>query len=220
MGFSPVQNENESKALEQRLESGDGQALNEVLDLHRVRLRRMVQLRMDRRLQGRVDPSDVIQDAYFEAATRLEKYIVEKPIPFFLWLRFLVGERLITLHRHHLGTAKRNADREISLYYAPLPEASSAMLAAQLVGSLTAPSQVAQRAERRIQLQTALNSMEPIDREIIALRHFEQLSRAETAVALNIEESAAGKRHIRAMRRLKVLLDANGGDAEFWPGSP
>lgn len=131
----------------------------------------------------------------------------DRPMPLFLWLRFLVGERLITLHRHHLGTAKRDANREISIFHSALPEASSAMLAVQLVGNLTAPSQVAQRAERKLRLQEALNSMKPIDREVIALRHFEQLTRAESALALGIEESAASKRYIRALRRLKAVLE-------------
>jgi RNA polymerase sigma-70 factor (ECF subfamily) len=210
-----VESERDCKELERKVEAGDEHAFSCLLDAHRPRLRRMVQLRMDHRLQGRVDPSDVLQDAYLEAASRRNSYVSERPMPFFLWLRFLVSERLITLQRHHLGTAMRDATREISLFHAPLPEASSAMLAAQLVGSLTAASEVALRAERRVRLQEALNSMEPIDREIIALRHFEQLSRAETAQALNIQESAAGKRYLRAMKRLKSILNEIGGGAEF-----
>lgn len=192
--------------LEKQAAEGDQQAFNLLLKRHRGRLRRMVQLRLDRRLQGRVDPSDVIQDAFLEAATRRQKYIEEKPMPFFLWLRFLVGERLITLHRHHVGTQMRDVTREISLNLAPPPEASSAMLAARLVGSLTTASQAYSRAEQKLQLQEALNRLEPLDREIIALRHFEQLTRNESAQALGLQPSAASKRYTRALKRLKSVL--------------
>ena len=107
----------------------------------------------------------------------------------------------------------RDAGREISLHRAAFPEASSAMLAAQLVGSFTSPSQVAMRAERRVRLQEALNGMQPIDREIIALRHLEQLSRAETAEVLGIEKAAASKRYVRAMEKLRTILqDTSGGE--------
>ena len=125
----------------------------------------------------------------------------------FLWLRFLAGQQLLIHHRRHLGTEKRDAGREISLYSTAFPEASSAMLAAQLVGSLTSPSEVAVRAERRVRLQEALNSMQPIDREIIALRHLEQLSRAESAEILGIENAAASKRYVRAMDKLREILE-------------
>jgi RNA polymerase sigma-70 factor (ECF subfamily) len=161
----------------------------------------MVQLRMDRRMQGRIDASDVIQDACLEAATRVEEYVEKKPMTFFLWLRFLVGEQLITQHRRHLGAAKRDARREISLFNR-LPEASTALLAARLVGSLTAPSEAAVRTENRLEVEEALNAMSDLDREVIALRHFEQLSRAETAEVLGIQESACSKRYVRAMQRL------------------
>jgi RNA polymerase sigma-70 factor (ECF subfamily) len=199
-------NSSDVNKLELLLGTGDARALNELLGTYRPRLRRMIQLRLDRRLQGRVDASDVIQDAYLEAAARVQSFVRDRPTSFFVWLRFLVCEQLITLQRRHLGAAKRDASREISLYHGPLPEASSAMLAAQLVGSLTAPSQAAIRAELKMRLQEALNQMDAMDREIIALRHFEQLSRDETAETLGIEESAASKRYIRALKRLKGII--------------
>ncbi len=193
-------NTDESELLN-RLHTGDAGVLGDLLALHRDRLKSMVQLRMDRRMQGRIDASDVIQDACLEAATRVEEYVEKKPMTFFLWLRFLVGEQLITQHRRHLGAAKRDARREISLFNR-LPEASTALLAARLVGSLTAPSEAAVRTENRLEVEEALNSMSDLDREVIALRHFEQLSRAETAEVLGIQESACSKRYVRAMQRL------------------
>jgi RNA polymerase sigma-70 factor (ECF subfamily) len=193
-------------ALMERARAGDPQALNEIFARHRVRLRRMVEMRLDRRLQARIDASDVIQDAYLEVARRLQEYLRNPGLPLFLWLRLVVGERLATLHRHHLGTQMRDAGLEVSLYREALPMASSAALAAQLLGKHTSPTQAAIRAERILQVQEALNTLSPLDREVLALRHFEQLTRTETAQVLGIEEAAAAKRYIRALKRLKGLL--------------
>jgi len=181
-------------------------ALDAVFARHRERLRRMVQLRMDRRLYGRIDASDVLQDAFVEASQRFERYREAPTMPEFVWLRFLVAERLTTLHRHHLHVKARDANREVSLWNGPLPAASSAAIAAQLVGNLTSPSNAAVRAERVLRLQEALNAMDPLDREVLSLRHFEQLTRRETAQVLNIAESAAGKRYLRALQRLRSFL--------------
>jgi RNA polymerase sigma-70 factor, ECF subfamily len=168
-------------------------------------------LRLDRRLRGRVDPSDVLQEACLDAARRLPEYRKNPTMPFFLWLRFLAGQRLVDEHRKHLGAAARDAGREISLYDGALPETSSAALAAHLLGRLTTPSQAAVRAERRIRLQEALNSMDPIDREVVALRHFEELSNTEAAAVLGLDKSAASKRYARALIRLKEILAAMPG---------
>lgn len=195
-----------SDDLLERARQGDPTAIEDIFTQNRDRLRRMVQFRLDRRLQGRIDPSDVLQDAFFEASRRLETYLSRPSMPLFQWLRFLVAERLITLHRKHLGAHCRDAAREISLFAGPLPAASSAALAAQLIGNLTSPSEAAVQAERVLKLQEALNAMDPIDREVLALRHFEHLSRAETAQTLGIEESAASKRYVRALQRLKRTL--------------
>ena len=155
----------------------DPAALEAALAEHRGRLRRMVALRLDRRLQGRVDPSDVIQEAYLEAARRLPEYLQEpKPMPLFLWLRFLAAQSLQVLHRKHLGVMARDAGREISIHVGRLPQATSAALAAQLLGHDTRASEAAIRAERRLRLEQALNQMDALDREVLALRHFEQLS--------------------------------------------
>jgi RNA polymerase sigma-70 factor (ECF subfamily) len=200
--------------LIERLRVGDREALNEVFTRHRGRLRRMVEMRLDWRLQARIDASDVIQDAYVEVMRRLDEYLHEPALPLFLWMRLMVGERLTLLHRRHLGTRMRDAGREVSLYREALPAASSAALAAQLLGKHTSPTQAAVRAERMLRLQEALNTLDPIDREVLSLRHFEELTRAETAKVLGIEESAAAKRYTRALKRLKDILAAMPGGLE------
>lgn len=204
--------------LLQAAAQGDKEKWGALLARHRQRLRRMVALRLDRRLQGRLDASDVIQEAYLEASSRLPEYLKQPAMPFFLWLRFLTSQKLLELHRHHLGTQVRDAGREVSLYRGSFPETSSAALAAQLLGRLTQPSQAAIRAEMKIRLQDALNSMDLLDREVLALRHFEHLSNAETAQTLGIRQSAASKRYIRALKKLKEILSSMpGGMGEIAP---
>jgi RNA polymerase sigma-70 factor (ECF subfamily) len=211
-------NSSETNELLRRAAAGDAQRWGELLTQHDKRLRRMLALRLDQRLQGRIDPSDVLQEAYLEAWTRLAEYLHNPTMPFFLWLRFLAAQKLVTLHRHHLGRQMRDAGREIALYRGALPEASSAALAAQLLGHDTRPSEAAIRVELKIRLQEALNQMDAIDREVLALRNFEQLSRAETAEVLGLRESAVSKRYIRALGRLKDILAAMpGGLGEVQP---
>jgi RNA polymerase sigma-70 factor (ECF subfamily) len=192
--------------LIERARTGDQEALNEIFTRHRRRLRHMVEMRLDWRLQARIDASDVIQDAFLQATARLDEYLHNPTLPLFLWLRLVVGERLSKLHRHHLGAQMRDASREVSLYREALPAASSAALAAQLLGKHTSPTQAALRAERLLRLQEALNALDPIDREVLSLRHFEELTRAEAAQVLGIEEAAAAKRYVRALKRLKEML--------------
>jgi RNA polymerase sigma-70 factor (ECF subfamily) len=204
-------NPSEVDRLLERAAAGDPEGWRALFDRDRERLRRMVALRMDRRLQGRIDASDVIQEAHIEAMTRLPEYFRQADMPFFLWLRLIVGQRLTLLHRRHLGAQARDAGREIGLYHGALPEATSAALAARLLGRLTQPSQAAIRAERKIRIQTALNEMDQIDREILALRHFEQLSNDEAAQALGLSKSTASKRYVRALQRLKEILAAGRG---------
>jgi RNA polymerase sigma-70 factor (ECF subfamily) len=200
----------ETAQLLQRAGQGDPQALGDLFVRHQDRLRRMVQLRMDQRLQGRIDPSDVLQETYFELVRCLAEYLRNPPLPFFLWLRLLTGKKLQALHRHHLGTRMRDAGREIALDRAG-PQASSASLAAQLLGGVTTPSQAAMLAELQVQVQEALNRMDAIDREVLVLRHFEQLTNAETAQVLGIGETAASNRFVRALKRFKDLLTSAPG---------
>jgi RNA polymerase sigma-70 factor (ECF subfamily) len=187
---------------------GDPRAVAEAFARYRDRLRRMVKLRLDRRLQGRVDPSDVLQEAYLDVAHRAAEYAANPTMPLFLWLRFLTGQRLLQIHRQHLGTKMRDAGQEVSLYRGALPQASSVSLAAQLLGRMTSPSLAAIRAEMQVRLQDALNGMDPMDREVLTLRHFEELSNAETAAVLGLQKSAASNRYIRALKRLREVLSS------------
>jgi RNA polymerase sigma-70 factor, ECF subfamily len=190
---------------------GDAGSWEALLGQSRQRLHRMVTFRLDQRLQGRVDPSDVLQDAYLEAWQDLGTYIRQPAMPFFLWLRGIAGNKLRELHRHHLGTQMRDPRREVSIYGSALSESTTAAIAANLMANLTGASEEAVRAELKLRLQDALNAMEPLDREVLALRHFEQLSPAETAGALGIKEKAAGMRYVRALRRLREILNGLSG---------
>ena len=201
------QDSNDSDDLLRRAAAGDEAALAALWQRHHARLRQMVRLRLDRRLQGRVDPSDVLQEAYLDLAARLPDYARDRPMPTYLWLRLVTGQRLAQVHRQHLGAAMRDAGREVSLYRGALPAASSASLAAQLLGRLTSASQAAVRAERQVQLQEVLNGMDPLDREILALRHFEGLTNGESAEVLGLSKTAANNRYIRALGRLRDLLE-------------
>jgi RNA polymerase sigma-70 factor (ECF subfamily) len=183
--------------------AGDTAAVAELFARYRKRLKRMVRLRLSRHVQSRVDESDILQEALLEAAKRLPDYLKDQPLPFFLWLRHLTGEKLIDAHRRHLGAKMRNAAQEVSLHRGAMPAASSASLAAQLLGRLTSPSLAAIKAETRLRVQEVLNSMDPLDREVLALRHFEQLNNAEVAATLGINESTASSRYLRALKRLK-----------------
>jgi RNA polymerase sigma-70 factor (ECF subfamily) len=201
-----------------RAAAGDRQAWSDLLAAHRARLRRMVALRMDRRLQGRVDPSDVIQEAYLDATAGLAEFAARAEMPFFLWLRWLAGMKLNAVHRGHLGCQARDAAREVALDRAACPQATTAALAAQLLGRQTSASQVAIRLERRARLQEALDAMDPLDRDVLVLRHFEELTNTEAALTLGLQESAASKRYIRALRKLKdILRSMPGGTGEFRP---
>lgn len=182
----------------------DPEALGALLEQDRGRLQRMVRLRIDRRLLKRVDVSDVIQEVHLDAARRIGEYVDGPAMPFYLWLRLLTSQKLVDLYRHHLGTGRRDLRREVTL--APFVEATSVALAEQLAGSLSTPSRAADRAEVQARVREALEELDPIDREVLALRHFEQLPNDETAQALGIEVSAASKRYVRALKRLGEVL--------------
>lgn len=201
-----------------RAAAGDRVAIAELLERYRDRLRRMVAMRLDPRLRGRVDASDVIQEGYLDAMKRLEEFISDPSVPFYIWLRFLVGQRVQEQHRRHLETPGRDIGREVSIYRGAMPGASTGALAARLLGKLTSPSQAAQRAERKLRLQEALNRMDPFDREVLVLRHYEQMTNGDAAAALGLEKSAASKRYTRALTRLKeILADLPGAGSEGGP---
>lgn len=178
----------------------------------------MVAFRMDPRLRGRVDALDVVQDAFVQAAAHRSDYFRAPGTPLFLWLRTITANKLVETHRHHLGTRMRDAKREQPLDAPNWRDDTSARLCAQLTAGMTRPSVAAVRGEVTTRLAEALECMDPIDREILALRHFEQLSNAEAAQVLDIQEGAAAKRHLRALRRVKdVLSDMPGGLTEVRP---
>ena len=186
--------------------AGDAAAMGELFVRHRQRLRAMLQVRLDRRLQGRVDPSDVLQETFAEAYQRLAEYARQPSMPFFLWLRFLTVQQLLQHHRRHLGTQKRRADQELAALGPAGSDASAMTLAEQVVGTMTSPSRAAARHEMADRLAAALTAMDAIDREVLLLRHFEELSNNEAAQVLGISKAACSKRYVRALGRLEQII--------------
>jgi RNA polymerase sigma-70 factor (ECF subfamily) len=181
---------------------GDSDSFAKLFEQYRPRLRRMVDLRMDARARARFDASDVLQEAFVEAARALPKYAEKSDkMPFFLWLRLVTGDRLAKFHRRHLGTQKRDANRDARLV-AEGPEASSIYLASQLAGEFTSVDHNLKQEEARQQLEAALASMDEKDREVIAMRHYEELSTEEIAIVLEMTKSGVLKRYARALRKL------------------
>jgi RNA polymerase sigma-70 factor (ECF subfamily) len=215
MGLFMAGNSDEENEILRRAVQGEASAREELFSRYRDRLKRMVRLRLSRRLQGRIDDSDVLQEAFLEIDRKLAEYAQEPSLPLYLWLRHMTGLKLAEVHRRHLGVQMRAADREVTLHRGGLPEADSISLAAQLLGKLTTPSQAAIKAETRLYVQEALNSMDPIDREVLALKHFEQLSTSEIAEVLGLSKAGAGSRYLRAIKRLKEILSQLPGFEEF-----
>jgi len=189
-----------------RLTSGDEAALAELFSQHRDRLWRMVNFRIDRRLSGRVDADDILQEAYLDAAQRVHHYLEDPSKSFFVWLRLVVSQTMVDVHRRHLGAQMRDISREVSMNRPTYTQATSVCLAAQLLGSMTSPSQAVQKAEMIRQLEESLEAMDQIDQEVLALRHFEELTNSEVAEVLSIQQKAASIRYVRAIARLKDVL--------------
>ena len=195
-----------------RAEEGDGAAWGALVTSHQERLTRMVAFRMDPRLRGRIDAADVVQEAFVQASAHREDFFRAPEMPLFLWLRKIVSNKLFELHRHHLGTHMRDANRDRPLAAPQNWDDTAEALWLHLSGHLTSPSAAAVRGEARIRLAEALDTMDATDREVLMLRHFEQLTNAEAARVVGIEERAAGKRYLRALARLKTILsDLPGG---------
>ena len=185
--------------------AGDEQALAGYFALVRPRLERIVRFRLDARLQGRIDPEDILQEAYVDAAARLSAFREARPMSALVWLRLIVGQTLIDVHRRHLGAQMRDAHRERSIQER-LADGTSMTMSFQLLGRGTSPSKAAVRAELSELVSQALEEMNPIDREVLALRHFEELTNKEAAEVLGIEPKAASVRYVRALERLKGVL--------------
>lgn len=199
-------NDSSNSQLLSRARHGDQKAIGQLLEKYRGRLRRVIRLRLDRRLQARLDPSDILQEAYLDALRRLDAYLAKPTMPFYLWLRFLVCQKLHALHGHHFSAKKRDARREVRIVHGAAPEATSEAIAALALRSTSTPSEKAERAGKRALIVKALSRMEGMDREVLAMRHFEELTNAETAQVLGIKPSAASKRYLRAAKRLKEIL--------------
>jgi RNA polymerase sigma-70 factor (ECF subfamily) len=182
---------------------GDALARQELLMRYRQRLRNMIRLRMDRRLAARIDPSDVVQETLVEAVQKLSEYLQHRPLPFYPWLRQLACERLIDLHRRHIQAKKRSVRREEP---PPLPEESAQELADQLAARSNSPSSRMRRSELRTRMRVALAHLPEHDRELLVLRHLEQLSTPEIAAILGISEGAFYTRHVRALERLRLVM--------------
>lgn len=197
--------ENPQEFLERLKENPEG-VLADEYDRYRDRLWRIVNFRLDQRLLGRVDADDILQEAYLDAATRIEHYLNDPATTFFIWLRTIVGQTLIDVHRRHLGAQKRDVRREAKQKRRVFSASTSFQIADVLLGDLTSPSQAALKEELARQLHEALESMNEIDREILVLRHFEELSNLEASEVLEIEPKTASMRYFRALTRLRSIL--------------
>ncbi len=190
-----------------RVRQGDATAVNGLLERHRAAIRRMIANRLDRVVQRRVDASDIVQDVLLEANRRLGDYLANPTMPFQLWLRHMARDRVIDAHRRHRVAASRSLDREVSLESPADGEGSQADLAAKLADRELTPAAVATWHELERRFAAAVEQLDEDDRQIVLLRHFEHLSTAEAAALLGLSKPAAGMRYLRAMRRLRVLLD-------------
>jgi RNA polymerase sigma-70 factor (ECF subfamily) len=201
----------DTEELLRRARAGDGHARGVLLERHRSRLRRLIALRLDPRLAARLDASDVIQEALAEADRRLDRYLQERPLPFYPWLRQLVQDRVADLYRRHVRAARRSVTREQEGPWG-LPDASSQALAECILARDLSPSEDLRREEARGRVQTALGRLSEGEREVLALRYLEQLPAAEVAAVLRISEEAAKKRALRALQRLRGLLRDQQGE--------
>jgi RNA polymerase sigma-70 factor (ECF subfamily) len=195
----------DTEKLLKRVADGDNAARDRLLERHRRRLRRMVAVRFDLRLAARVDPSDVVQETLAEAAAQLDRYLRERPLPFYPWLRQMALRRLIELHRRHVLARRRTVTREVAV--GDLPDRSPVALAKRLCGRFSSPSAHLHQKERRDRVRAALAALSEKDREVLVLRILEGLTTRETAAVLDISEVAVRSRQVRALERLKALLD-------------
>ena len=192
------------------LRSKREEAVAEVFGHYRQKLLRMIALRLDVRLIGKLDSEDVLQDAFVEASRRIQDYLDRPSVPFFIWLRQITIQILIDTHRRYLGAKMRDVRQEVTLDRPGCEDGSSALLIAQLADSLTTPSQFAVRNETVMELQAALEKLDEIDREVLVLRHLEELGNNEVAEILGIDKYAASKRYLRALGRLKCVMPFHG----------
>jgi len=187
----------------------DGQslAIEQLMDRHRNSLRRMIQLRLDQRIMQRMDVSDVIQDVLMEANRRLNDYLANPVIPFHLWIRQIAKDRIIDAHRRHRVSAKRSIDREQGQPGKGPPDQSTIELANQFRDQALTPAAAATQRELAQQIESAVQLLRENDREIILMRHYEQLNNQEIAQSLGLTEPAASMRYLRALKRLREVIE-------------
>ena len=198
-----------TQVLLDRVREGDKAAINGLLSRHREAIKRMIDRRMDRVVQHRVDASDIVQDVMLEANRRLGDYLANPTMPFQLWLRHMARDRLIDAHRRHRVAANRSVDREVSLPAGGAGDRSAADVVAGIADRELTPAAAATWHELERRFAAAVEQLEEDDRQIVLLRHFEHLSTADAAAALGLSKPAAGMRYLRAMRRLRVLLEGS-----------
>ena len=194
---------------------GNDDAAERLLDRHRVALRRMIEMRLDRRIQQRVDASDIVQEVLIEANRRLQRYLDDPAMPFHLWLRQMARDRIIDAHRRHRVSGKRSVDREQAMLAPAAMDRSTLELAGQLCDPEMTPAAAATMQELQRRFEAALETMDDRDREIVLMRHFEQLSNQDVAKALELTEPAASMRYLRAIRRLRKLLSEPSDEGEL-----
>jgi RNA polymerase sigma-70 factor, ECF subfamily len=199
-------NSPETQHLLDQARDGQEAAVNQLLDAHREPLRRAISLRLDPVVARREDPSDIVQKVLLEANQRLSDYLRNPTMPFHLWLRHIAQDHIIDTHRRHRVAQRRSLDREQPIVPAALADRSSVELAAQFLDQELTPASAAMRHELENRLHVALASLDEGDRDVICMRHFEQLSNQDVALILNLTEAAASMRYLRALRRLKALL--------------
>ncbi len=185
---------------------GKPEAISELLDHHRAALRRLVDLRLDPVLRRRVDASDIVQDVLIDANRRLQDYLSNPAMPFHLWLRHIAQDRVIDAHRRHRDAQRRSMDREQTLAAPAGIDHSTMELAAQLADRELTPAAAATWQETLRRFQAAVDNLDEDDRQVVLMRHFEQLSNQEVAQILGLSGQAASMRYLRAMRRLRALL--------------
>jgi RNA polymerase sigma-70 factor (ECF subfamily) len=197
----------EIQELLSRARQGDAAAVEELLSRHRLPLRQAIAARLDAALSRRVDASDVVQEVLLEASQRLKDYLRNPAMPFQLWLRSLARDHVIDAHRRHRQAQRRSLDREQPLHRLAAADRSSLDLAAALIDPERTPASAAIRQELERRFRATLDHLGEDDRDILLMRHFEQLGNQEVAAVLGLSEAAAAMRYLRALRRLRTLLE-------------
>lgn len=195
----------------ERVRRGDTQALAEAFDEYRPRLQKITEFRIKPRLLGRVDPDDILQETYLNAAKRCTYAQGDTEQSLFIWLRLVMAQTLVDVHRRHIGAEMRDAGREVSLQPESSSDDATFSLAFHLLASITSPSLALQRAEMAEHLRASIDQMDPIDREVLVLRHFEELTNQEVAELLGLHRKAASIRYFRALKRLRTILEETSG---------